>query len=59
MSKALMKVLMYAAAILCGGGAAEAVKDHHPSVGVPMFVLGLAAFGLWLTIWQRARSRSQ
>jgi hypothetical protein len=59
MSDALMKVLPFAAAILCGGGAAETFKDRHPSVGVPMFILGLAAFGLWLMIWQRARSRNQ
>ncbi|HZT58980.1 MAG TPA: hypothetical protein VFA21_10170 [Pyrinomonadaceae bacterium] len=51
-----MKVLLYAAAILGGGGAAETFKDHHPFVGVPMFILGIAALVLLLVLWQRANS---
>ena len=31
-------------------GAAERFKEGHSVVGVPMFILGVAAFGLWLGI---------
>jgi hypothetical protein len=55
MSNALTKVLFYSAAILGGGGAAETFKDHHPFVGVPMFILGIAVLGLLLVLRQRAR----
>jgi len=58
MNSGLLKLLPLATAFLCGGGAAETFKEGRPFVGVPMFILGLASFGLWLAIWCRAQSRN-
>lgn len=54
----LLRILPFVTAILCGGGAAESFKERHPVVGVPMFVLGVAAFGVWLVFWLRAQSKN-
>jgi len=57
MNSSLLKLLPLATAFLCGGGAAETFKERHAFVGVPMFILGVASFGLWLALWCRAQMR--
>jgi len=57
MNSSLLRLLPLATSILCGGGAAETIKKGHPFVGIPMFILGVASFGLWLAIWVRAHWR--
>ena len=58
MINSLLKLLPYATAILCGGGAAETFKERHAFLGIPMFVLGVLSFGLWFTIWISKAKRS-
>jgi len=58
MTNSLLRLLPFATAILCGGGAAETFKERRAMVGVPMFMLGVLSFGLWLTMWISKARRS-
>ncbi len=55
----LMRVLPYVAAVLCAAGAGETFKSHKPSVGVPLFIMGVATMGFWLLMWTRLQARNR